>query len=749
MAEPIKDTTGGAGLLQTLLGQQTSTNTAGSTLAQQLQQMLTSGATTGTTGGSSTATTTNTAELGPLIQAFAQASGGMDPAQLTALISSIFTEGAAQVPALTTQYANSTGSRVSGNSGLNLALGDLNRQLSTQAVQALLGYNQQSQATAGNIASNIANATRSTQQQGAQQQQTAGTTQQSQQQVGTTNTNQTQQSTAKQGVNPAMAGLVGAGGTALNWLDKKGAFDSLFGRNPAGGAGTIGTGGIMPNGPMLTNGGGGGAGMLSTPSASQGFLQGPVASNPYSYSPGGGTVAGGGAGSTGVVPTFNGFAPSGITNFGGFGSTSGGLLGTAGNMAFGGLPAGTDVFGTAGTDSLGSGLNFGSNPYGYTPDGSGITGAMDPGGGWGGAFTQGIGNALGGAADWLGGLAGGAADWIGSFFANGGMVGPRTAYADGGQVETGSAPPRVRNQNYLGQRLDERDRTGALNYEGYASPTPSGSSVPAGGSPSLGGVSPAIAAIAPSTPGSGAISSSPAEVAAQARNQYAQSIAFQEALAAAARGQGGGSGGVGEGAAPGESESGNGQAGIGPSGIAAAPNGTANAVGLASGLMGMQSPAMMLNLIAMIAAMVNQANQTNASGAASGIAGLDADDGSTAGITVGDLGVVDGQTIGAVTVGDAGGSGGDGGSGVGSGGATGGSTSGEGGNGGGNYADGGRVRGPGTGTSDSIRVKSKQPGGKDIYYSDGEYVIPKDVVDAVGVNHFDTLLDAFHTSVSR
>ena len=44
-------------------------------------------------------------------------------------------------------------------------------------------------------------------------------------------------------------------------------------------------------------------------------------------------------------------------------------------------------------------------------------------------------------------------------------------------------------------------------------------------------------------------------------------------------------------------------------------------------------------------------------------------------------------------------------------------------------------------------MKPRQPGGKEIRYSDGEYVIPKDVVDALGVSHFDSLLDAFHTSV--
>ena len=51
------------------------------------------------------------------------------------------------------------------------------------------------------------------------------------------------------------------------------------------------------------------------------------------------------------------------------------------------------------------------------------------------------------------------------------------------------------------------------------------------------------------------------------------------------------------------------------------------------------------------------------------------------------------------------------------------------------FANGGEVAGPGTGTSDSIPAR----------LSDGEYVIPKDVVDAVGVEFFDMLREALHT----
>ena len=53
---------------------------------------------------------------------------------------------------------------------------------------------------------------------------------------------------------------------------------------------------------------------------------------------------------------------------------------------------------------------------------------------------------------------------------------------------------------------------------------------------------------------------------------------------------------------------------------------------------------------------------------------------------------------------------------------------------GGTLANGGPVSGPGTGTSDSIMAM----------LSDGEYVIPADVVDTVGVEFFDALREAFH-----
>lgn len=64
---------------------------------------------------------------------------------------------------------------------------------------------------------------------------------------------------------------------------------------------------------------------------------------------------------------------------------------------------------------------------------------------------------------------------------------------------------------------------------------------------------------------------------------------------------------------------------------------------------------------------------------------------------------------------------------------------GAGGGGGGFAANGGKMRGPGTGTSDSIPIR----------VSDGEYIISADVVDALGANFFDHLQAQFHLPVNQ
>jgi hypothetical protein len=58
---------------------------------------------------------------------------------------------------------------------------------------------------------------------------------------------------------------------------------------------------------------------------------------------------------------------------------------------------------------------------------------------------------------------------------------------------------------------------------------------------------------------------------------------------------------------------------------------------------------------------------------------------------------------------------------------------------GGQFAQGGMIHGPGTGTSDSIHTKNRETGAP-VSVSNGEYIIPKHVVDVKGKEFFDNLL---------
>lgn len=63
-------------------------------------------------------------------------------------------------------------------------------------------------------------------------------------------------------------------------------------------------------------------------------------------------------------------------------------------------------------------------------------------------------------------------------------------------------------------------------------------------------------------------------------------------------------------------------------------------------------------------------------------------------------------------------------------------------------ADGGKVQGPGTGTSDSVPAVNKDTGQR-IQLSNGEYVIPADVVKAKGSEFFQKLIQQYHQPVGR
>lgn len=208
MADPIKYESALPALLTQLLGT--------------TQKSSTSGGTSNTTVNNQQ---TSTANVDPLNQIFTQQAALATPEGMQAMLADLFTRGAQQVPGLTQQFANSTGSRVRGNSGLNLSLGELNKTLAQQAASLMM----QQQAQAANTAGQIANATKGQTTTQTQNTTTPATTQ-----------------TVKTG-NPAAAGAAGLGGLLLNAGDKLGLFKGL--------KGVLGTGGgaIDPTSFIPTN----------------------------------------------------------------------------------------------------------------------------------------------------------------------------------------------------------------------------------------------------------------------------------------------------------------------------------------------------------------------------------------------------------------------------------------------------------------------------------------------------------------
>lgn len=150
------------------------------------------------TGG--TSTSTNTANTGPLQQVYDQASQPMTQQQYDAMIASIFDTAARQIPELTTAMANATGTRSSSNSGLALGLNEMNNRSAQASVAQILDQNNKQAQIAGNAAKGIADSTKTT----------------------TNQSNQTQtQGTATNPLIPLV------GGFALNQLDKRGGMDAI------------------------------------------------------------------------------------------------------------------------------------------------------------------------------------------------------------------------------------------------------------------------------------------------------------------------------------------------------------------------------------------------------------------------------------------------------------------------------------------------------------------------------------------
>lgn len=220
MADAIKYESALPALLTQLMGTTQKTNGGGGT-------------------GTTSSTTTSSANTDPLMSIFGQQAASATPEGMQSMLTDLFTRGAQAVPGLTQQFANSSGSRVQGNSGLNLALGELTKTLAQQAAELMMRQQQ----AAGSTAAQIAQAT-------------AGKTT-----TGATTAPATSQ-TVQTG-NPTAALLTGLGGVGLNAADKLGLFKGLKGAVSGGTA----TGGVpfeanFPASGVLSDAAGG----LSNPS---------------------------------------------------------------------------------------------------------------------------------------------------------------------------------------------------------------------------------------------------------------------------------------------------------------------------------------------------------------------------------------------------------------------------------------------------------------------------------------------------
>lgn len=235
MATPIQYQSALDGLVKDLVGTKTSEN-----------QGTTSTANTGSTATQAAQTTADPAAIAALQTLLAQQQAAATPEGSAAQINQIFTQGAQQIPALTQAFANAVGSRSSNNSGLQLALGDLNTDLATKAA----GVVSANQAAAAGTAAQLANATKGS---------TATTSQ-----TGTTANTGTTTSAKSTGANTGNAALLAGLGTAANAADKLGFTKYLKDLVGGSGDGTGGSGGFTLD---LSNSFGGGNLGLEAPAA--------------------------------------------------------------------------------------------------------------------------------------------------------------------------------------------------------------------------------------------------------------------------------------------------------------------------------------------------------------------------------------------------------------------------------------------------------------------------------------------------
>jgi len=102
--------------------------------------------------------TTETARTTGDTDALSRLLSTLNPENLQALVANLFAQGAAQVPGLTSQYANATGTRVTNNSMLGSSLAQLNQTLAQSIAQAAV----QQQQVAGQVAGKISDTNKTT-----------------------------------------------------------------------------------------------------------------------------------------------------------------------------------------------------------------------------------------------------------------------------------------------------------------------------------------------------------------------------------------------------------------------------------------------------------------------------------------------------------------------------------------------------------------------------------------------------------
>lgn len=666
-------------------------------------------------GEKTTSSQQATANTGPLQQVFAGAQQPMTPDLYQALIGSIFNTAAQQIPELTAAFANATGSRSSSNSGLALGLEQLRQRSGQEAAGKILDYNQNQQRIAADAAGGIATATR-----------------------GATSTQR--QGTATNPLIPLV------GGFALNQLDKRGFLD-----NPGAALSGISDGISSFFAPSTS--GFDYAGLDSQMGFGSAVDSAPVFSN---FNDSAGSFFGGASDLLGGVGGFFEDIGSGIGDFfSGFGFADGG---TVKPQAGGMIPARANA-----PMAVADGATMGADPNQLMQ--AILMQAMMP---------QPSAPPPINPINFLRYLLPTSGFNIYNY-ADGGVVGRGRGYADGGMI---------RNRNYMGAAPV---RGGMNVIEGMG---PGGSSVgsevlrqiigntvsmvdtgrmsggngtvegreTAGGAVNMAAGNPLgnqvatamLGALAGMTAPQAVASLTSSPAAGALTNPAISSLAgvptglmgFVQSMVEAARRESLATTDIATSADPlgaflGAINAANPAAGINTSGLT-----TGVAADAANAASAINSNDPISNLIAVTNNFAQSGGNgspstgyggygpdSSADGAYGGYGGYGSDDSASSAYG----GSMTGGSSGSLS----GGRGGD----SSDGGGVGDSSTGP---GGADFANGGLIRGPGTGTSDSIRAKSRDAGGPTISYSNGEIVIPRDTVQKFGEQYFLDLIQKTH-----